>query len=450
MSQNPRPPATPEPAAPLPAQVDDRRLRWLGIVIVLIVFGGFGTWAMLAPLSSAANAPGVIAVESYRKTLQHLEGGIVKTIDVRDGQAVEKGQVLMTLEDTQPRAQLEVLRGQYFLTLAREARLVAQRDGLGHVSYPRELLQEQKDERVQDAIRVQNQTFRARNTAQEGEIQLYQQQIGQLQAKAEGMRSQRASREQLVASFRSELEDFRALLKLCFAEKHKVREFERNLAENEGQLGELNSNLAAIDLQVSETKLKALQLQKELQREVAKELSEVQAQLFEQRDKMQSVQDIVARAIVRAPQAGTVLDLQAHTLGAVVKPGARLMDIVPQGEQLVVEAKVSPIDIDRVHMGQTAEIRFTAFKMRDTPRVDGKVIALSADRLVDEADPQKVPYYLARVEITPKGLQDLARHNLELMAGMPAEVLIITGERTLFHYLIDPLKNTVARSLNED
>ena len=158
----------------------------------------------------------------------------------------------------------------------------------------------------------------------------------------------------------------------------------------------------------------------------------------------------MTRTVVRAPQAGTVLDLQPHTLGAVVKPGAKLMDIVPQGERLVVEAKVLPIDIDRVRIGQTAEIRFTAFKMRDTPRVDGKLIALSADRLVDEGDQQKAPYYLARVEITAKGLQDLARNKLELVAGMPAEVLINTGERTLFHYLIDPLKNTVARSLIED
>ena len=190
-----------------PAPVDDRRLKWLGILMVLIVFGGFGTWAALAPLSSAAYGPGVIAVESYRKTVQHLEGGIVKTILVRDGQAVQKDEVLITLEDTQPRAQLEVLRGQYFMTLARAARLVAQRDGLGQVQYPRELLDHQKEERVQD------QTFRARKAAQEGEISVYEQQIGQLQAKAAGLRAQKSSREQLVASFRGELNDFQALLK---------------------------------------------------------------------------------------------------------------------------------------------------------------------------------------------------------------------------------------------
>ena len=439
-----------EDDAALPAPADDRRFRWLGILIVLIVFGGFGTWAFLAPLSSAAHAPGVIAVESYRKTVQHLEGGIVKAIGVRDGQAVAKDQILITLEDTQPRGQLEVYRGQYFITLAREARLIAQRDGLGAVQYPPELLENQKEDRVHDAIRVQNQTFRARRAAQDGEIGVYQQQIGQLQAKASGIRSQKASRDELVGSFRGELEDFRSLLREGYAEKQKVRELERNLANTEGQLGELVSNLAATDLQISETKLKILQLNKEMQREVAKELAEVQAQLFELREKMQAVKDTVARTVIRAPHAGTVLDLTVHTLGAVIKPGAKLLDIVPQGERLIVEAKVSPIDIDRVRAGQTAEVRFSAFKMRDTPRIDGKVLALSADRLIDESDPQKSPYYLARVEITPEGLKDLARQKLDLLAGMPAEVLINTGERTLFDYLVDPIKHSMARAFIED
>ncbi len=420
------------------------------MLIVLVVFGGFGAWAMLAPLSSAASAPGVIAVESYRKTVQHLEGGIVKLIHVRDGQTVTKDQVLITLEDTQPRGQLEVLRGQYFIVLAREARLSAQRDGLAQVSYPGDLMQYQADARAQEAMRVQNQTFRVRKLAHEGEIAVYEQQIGQLQAKADGLSSQRKSREQLVSSFRGELDDFQALLKEGYTEKQKVRELERNWANSSGQLGELTANLAAIDLQVSETRLKILQLKKEIQREVAKELSEVQAQVFELREKMQSLQDTVERTVVRAPQAGTVLDLQVHTLGAVVRPGAKLMDIVPRGERLVVEAKVAPIDIDRVHIGQIADIRFTAFKTRDTPKVDGKVIALSADVLVDETDARKVPYYLARVDITPQGLKDLTRQKLDLVAGMPAEVLINTGTRTLFDYLIDPIKNTAARSMIED
>jgi membrane fusion protein, epimerase transport system len=442
--------AKPALVPPEASSKDGRWLRRIGIVIVLTMFGGFGTWAALAPLSSASQAQGTIVVEGYRKTVQHLEGGIVKSIAVRDGQAVEKDEVLITLEDTQPRAQLEVLRGQLFTTLAREARLVAQRDGLGRVAYPHDLLASQNDARVKDAIRVQDQIFRVRKTGLDGEAGLYEQQIGQLHAKAGGLRAQKTSRELLVRSFQSELEDFQALLKQGYAEKQKVREFERNLASSESQLGDLLSSLAATDLQVSETKLKILQLQKDLQREVAKDLSEVQTQLFEVREKLQSVQDTVERTVVRAPQAGTVLDLTMHTLGGVVRPGVKLLDIVPQGEKLVVDAKVSLVDIHRVRIGQIAEIRFTAFKQRDTPKIDGKVIALSADRLIDEADERKAPYYLARIEITPKGRQDLSRYKLDLISGMPAEVLINTGERTMFKYLTDPLRNTLARSFNEE
>jgi membrane fusion protein, epimerase transport system len=427
----------------------DRRLRRMGLVVILVVFAGFGSWALLAPLSSAALAPGVVAVESYRKTVQHLEGGIVRSLEVRDGQQVEKDQVLITLEDTQPRAQLEVLRGQYFVALAREARLITQRDGLPQIAFPRELLAHQKDERVQEVMRVQTQTFRVRRAAQEGEVALYQQQIAQLQAKGAGLRSQKASSDRLVASFGGELEDFQVLLKHGYAEKQKVRELERSLAQSQGQVGDLTSNLAATELQISETRLKIIQLQKELQREVARELNEVQTHLFELREKLQSVQDTVARTVIRAPQAGVVLELGVHTLGAVVKPGEKLMDIVPRGERLIIEAKVSPVDIDSLRVGQTAEVRFSAFKARDTPKVDGTLVMLSADRLLDSSDEKKTPYYLARVEISQQGLKELSRQRLELVAGMPAEVLINTGERTLFDYLIDPIKNTVARSLIE-
>lgn len=427
---------------------DDRRFRRLGFLVVFAVFGGLGTWAAVAPLSSAALAPGVITVENYRKTVQHLEGGIIKTIRVRDGDSVEKDQVLATLDDTQPRAQLEVLRGQYYIAAAREARLIAQRDGLNEVRYPPNLLVHADDPRVDDAIRIQNHTFTVRKTAHDGEISLYRRQIEQLRAKLKGLQAQITSRDRLVKSFRHELEDFEALLKEGYTERQKVRELERNLAQSEGQRGELASELAATELQISETELKILQLEKELQREVAKELGEVQAALFELREKIQSLESTVARTVVKAPEPGMVLGLSVHTLGGVIQPGGKILDIVPQDERLVVEARLSPQDIDRIQLGQMAEVRFTAFKSRDTPKIEGKLMVVSADRLVDEQT--QTSYYLARVEITPEGLQDLARQKLDLVPGMPAEVLINTGERTLFEYLTDPFVNTVTRSFIED
>ncbi|MGZ8244817.1 HlyD family type I secretion periplasmic adaptor subunit [Methylomagnum sp.] len=440
--------ATPE-ILPAP-RGDDRPIRRIGFVIVTLVFGVFGTWAALAPLDSAALAPGVITVENYRKTVQHLEGGIIRTIQVRDGESVTKDQVLATLDDTQPRAQLEVLRGAFYIAAAREARLAAQRDGLSEVRYPQDLLAHRDDARVQDAMRMQNQTFAVRRSAHEGETSLYQRQVEQLRAKAHGLKSQKQSRERLVDSYRGELKDFASLLEEGFTEKQKVRELERSLAQSEGQLGELQADIAATELEIAETELKMLQLKKDLQREVAKELGEVQSELFELREKIQSVEATVSRTVIRAPDAGMVMGLAVHTLGAVIPPGGHLLDIVPQNEKLIVEARISPIDIDRVKAGQLAEVRFSAFKSRETPKMEGKLVGLSADRLVDEHHPEQMPYYLARVEVTPEGLQDLAKQHLELVPGMPAEVLINTGERTLLDYLSRPLTDTFARSFIED
>lgn len=440
--------------APLPmtrhASGDDRPIRRLGLLFVALAFGVFGGWAALAPLDSAALAPGTIMVEGYRKTVQHLEGGIIKTIQVRDGESVVKDQVLVTLDDMQPRAQLEVLRGQYFILSSQEARLIAQRDDLAKVQYPADLLEHQNDPRVREAIHLQNQTFTARRQAQEGEIAVYQRQIEQLRAKATGLRAQKQSQDRLVNSYRGELEDFQNLLDEGFTEKQKVRDLERNLAQSEGQQGELLSNIAATELEISETELKILQLRKELQREVAKEMSEVESNLSEVREKIQSLESTVGRTVVKAPDSGMVLGLVVHTLGAVIPPGGRILDIVPQNQNLIVEAQVSPIDIDRVKIGQTAEVRFSAFKTRETPKMEGKLIGLSADKLVDETKPEKPSYYLARVAVTPDGLRDLAKQHLELVPGMPAEVLINTGARTLLQYLSRPLTDTFARSFIED
>ncbi|MGB5451286.1 MAG: HlyD family type I secretion periplasmic adaptor subunit [Sedimenticolaceae bacterium] len=439
------------PASPVDDKAtSDRRFRIFGFAIIVIVFFGLGTWAALAPLASAAHAPGKIRVESNRKTIQHLEGGIVKTLPVRDGDFVEQGQVLMTLDDTQARSKLEVIQGQYYLALAREARLVAQRDQRDAVIFPQTLIDLKDESRVREAMAVQEQIFRVRKSAYENEIALYAQKAEQLEAQLEGLEGQKNSSRSMVDSYSGELKDMRSLEKQGFAERRRVRELERQVAENQGELGEFIGRIASTKSEVVEAKLQSLQLQKELQREVAAELNDVQERLFQLVEQRQALQDTLSRTVIRAPQSGTVLELAIHTIGAVIREGEKLMEIVPEGERLVVEAKVSPIDIDRIAIGQTADIRFSAFKMRETLRVNGKLITLSADSIIDENDQAQTPYYLAVVEITREGLEHLAENDLTLVAGMPAEVFIKTGERTLFQYLADPLVNTVARSFIED
>jgi membrane fusion protein, epimerase transport system len=432
---------------------DDRAICRQGVALVLVVFGGFGTWAALAPLHSAALAPGVMTVEHYRKTVQHLEGGIIRSLAVQDGDSVQQDQVLATLDDIQSRAQLEVVRGQLYSRTAQEARLAAQRDGLPVVHYPQDLLAHREDPRVQDALRLQDHTFQARHAANDGARAVYRRQIEQLRAKVTGLQAQKVSRDRLVESYRGELADFTSLLKEGFTEKQKVEELDRALAQSEGHRGQLLSDMAASALQIAEIELKILQLQKDLQRDVAKELSEVQTELFQLREKVQSLESTVNRTVIKAPVSGMVLGLAVHTIGAVLPPGGRLLDIVPQHQTLIIDAQVAPIDIDRVTVGQVAEVRFSAFKTRDVPTIDGTLISLSADRIVGnnkENQSGETAYYLARVAVSPNGLEALRAANLELVPGMPAEVLIKTGARTLVQYLMKPLTDTFTRALLED
>lgn len=426
---------------------DDRPIRRLGYLIVILVFVFFGGWSLLAPLGSAALAPGSVTVEGYRKTVQHLEGGIVKAIHVRDGDTISKGQVLIELDDTSSRAQLETLRGQLFSALAREARLIAERDGKSTVIYPATLTKA-ADPRAHEDMRVQDQSFAVRKRSRAGEIEILKEQRQQLLAKIEGIKAQRTSRSSLSNSLNKELLDFRAMLKEGYIEKQKVNELERRLAESEGDRGDFAANIATAQTQISEIELKILQIDKEFQREVIEELSKVQSELSELNEKTQWLDDTVTRTLIKAPESGMVLGLTVHTLGAVIPPGGHLLDIVPQQEKLIIEAQVSPIDIDRVHTGQSCEIRFSAFKSAKTPKVSGRLITLSADRLTDEQN--KISYYLARVEVDKAGLEELRKRGLILLPGMPAEVLINTGDRTFFEYLVQPLSNIFARSLIED
>lgn len=428
----------------------EKRLRVIGVIGMLVLFGGLGTWSVLAPLDSAAIGPGVVVLENYRMAVDHLEGGIVAQVHAREGQWAKKGEVLVTLQDVQPRAQLEQIKGQWFVAVARESRLMAQRDGKGRVVFPKALLDNARDPRAADAMRVQERTFSVRSRALQGEITLYERQIAQLREKAGGLQEQRAMRERLVDSFEKERGDFEALAREGYAERQKVREMERNLALNDGQRSSLGSDIAATDVEISATQVKILQLDQTFQREVNKELAEVQAELFTLQEKMFGLEDTVKRTVITAPQDGVVHGLAVHAPGEVIKPGAHLLDIVPGNEKLIVEAKLSPTDVDQIRVGQMAEVRFTAFRQREMPKIQGQLSTLSADRMVDDVNGQKMPYYLGRVVITPEGMRQLQKLKLDLVAGMPADVIVKTGERTFWHYLTAPVTDLVIRSLKED
>ena len=440
------------PTDVLPKKIERQEnfLRIGGLVAVLLLFGGLGVWSVLAPLDSAAIGSGLVIVENYRKPIAHLEGGIVKEVRIREGQHVNKGEVLLTLEDIQPRSQLDQVQGQWLLSLAHEARLTAQRDGKSRITYPTALTARKNDSRAAEAMRLQDQTFQVRKRALDGEIMLYRRQIEQLKQKLIGLNEQKSMREKLVRSFEKERGDLQILASQGYAEMQRVREMERNLAQNEGQRASLESDMSSVELEIGSAELKILRIEQEFQREVAKELAEVQAELFSLNERNRALSDTVKRTTVVAPDDGMVLELAVHTPGEVIRPGQHVLNIVPANEQLMVEVRLLPQDIDQIMVGQTAEVRFSAFRQREMPKIEGKLVMVSADRLIDETSQDRHPYYLARVMVTPKGMRDLANLKLELVPGMPADVFIKTGSRTFWRYMTAPFSDLLVRSMRED
>jgi membrane fusion protein, epimerase transport system len=430
----------------LPAlSTNDKPIRTVGMLIVFATFGVFGLWAAFAPMDSSALAPGVLVVKAYKKTVQHLDGGIVSKILIKDGDLVQEGQPLIVLDDAQIKAQLEISRGQNITLAAQVARLSAERDQLKKIDFPA-LLNEPDNVRAVEAKLAETNIFNSHKSSHDGQIGVLNQRIGQITSKINGLQGQIASKRQLVSSYSEEIKDLKELLAEGFADKQRLRELERNHAIQTGDIAQLEAEIATNQMLMSETRLQILQIQKQFQEEVASKLSEAQAQLNDAQQRVAASQDKLERIVIKAPASGMVLGLATHTENGVITPGHPILDIVPQGAELIIEAQVSPMDIDRVTVGLQAEIRFSSFKQSQTPKMEGKVISLSPDRITDERNGNA--YYLAKVEVTPDSLKNI-RH-LQLLPGMPAEVLINTGERTLFRYLAQPASNFFARSFIED
>ncbi|MGZ5077545.1 MAG: HlyD family type I secretion periplasmic adaptor subunit [Methylobacter sp.] len=423
---------------------NDRSIRNIGAAIVFATFGIFGVWAFWAPMDSSALAPGVVVVKSHRKTVQHLDGGIVAKILVKDGDLVQEDQPLLILDDTQIKAQLGIARAQNITLAAQVARLRAERDQLKRVEYP-ELLNDVSDPRTTEAKLAENNVFNSRISTHDGQIAVLKQRISQISSKISGLQGQVDSKKQLIASLAEEIHDQKELLAEGFTDKQRLRDVERNHALQSGEMAQLNAEIATNQMLISETRLQILQLQKQFQEEVTGKLSEAQALLNDAAERLAANQDKLNRIVIKAPASGMVLGLAVHNENSVIPPGRPILEIVPQDAELIVEAQVSPMDIDRVTVGLQAEVRFSAFKQAKTPKMTGKVIHLSPDRITDERGNS---YYQARIELTPESRKDLG--NLQLLPGMPAEVMINTGERTLFEYLAQPATNFFARSFTED
>ena len=423
----------------------DAFYRIVGLLIIVLCFGLFGSWAALAPLERAAFAAGTVKVASNKKTVQHLEGGTVKRILVQDGEAVEAGDLLVELDSSQLVAQFDVFTHQLMQARIIAKRLLAEQQqklviDVDSIALPK------GDKRTQVMLANQQDLLIARTTAMSGRVNVFQQRIRQLESNRSGLIEQNNTTNMLLASYKTDLNDQNELLKEGYAQISRVRDLERNISTLNGDVAKVNSSINALDMQVNETKLNITQLRKDRTAEVAQQLAETDMAINELQEKNAILAEKISRTLILAPVTGNVLNMTLHTVGGVVAQGRSILDIVPYQDRLIVEAQIAINDIDSVAVGSTADIRFSVFNEVKSTVIEGRIEYISADRLVSENG--GFPYYLARLEVTDKGMIALEGHTL--IPGMPAEVLINTGTRTLLQYLLQPALEAYSRSFIEE
>jgi HlyD family type I secretion membrane fusion protein len=414
-----------------------------GVAVIIAAFGGFGTWAALAPLDSAVVARGELSVESNRKTVQHREGGIVREILVKNGDSVTAGQVLIRLADARAESGFDSLRGQYQAALAELVRLQAERDGLAGIAFPAQLLH--GDEQARAVMAAQNSRFDERRKRLSAQTSVLEQRIAELNEEIHGYQVQAEALTRQIDLSHKELNGLKELADMGYYPKNKLLAMERDIARLEGERGAQNAAEARARKTISETEMQLVEVRHTFREEVVKDLDQAQNKLNELREQVSAADDQVHRLEVVAPVAGTVQNLKVATIGGVIAAGADIMDIVPADDRLVIDARVQANDIEAVEADRPAEVRFSALRGRNSPVLEGKVLTVSADHLTDQRTGQ--PYYAARIEVPNEQLARLdGRH---IQPGMPVEVLVKGGERTALDYMLRPVTDSFATSFKE-
>lgn len=432
--------------APSPDALAQRSIS-LGIVLSILLFGVFGMWAALWPLATGAVAPGKVVLDTNRKTIQHLEGGIVKELLVREGQMVNAGDVLVRLDATTANARRDAQRSQYISARATEARLIAERDDDAAVTFPQELLAlDGRDTEVTEQLDTQRRLFTTRKANLKEQMDALQQRINQGSEEINGLRQQVAAAGEQMRLLNEEIAMVQSLVNSGNAVRSRLLALQRSLAQISGARGEASANIGRVNQQMNEARVNLANKKTEYLNQVVTELKDAQVQASNLSEQLRSSEAIAQRIDITAPLSGQVVGLNVHTVGGVIGPGEKIMDIVPTGDKLVVEAQVNPQDIDNVHEGLKARVRLTAYKQRRIRAVEGTVITVSADRFEDEQTGRA--YFTTRVEIPTEEIADLK--NVELTPGMPAEVLIVTGSRTMLSYLLDPIRYGFGRAFREE
>ncbi len=422
-----------------------RRLAISGAIIIAIAFAIFAAWVGFAPLSGAVIAGGAVQVDNNRKTVQHLEGGIVGEIRVRDGDRVKAGDVLMVLQDSSVDASVDLLTGQLYSETAKLARLTAERDGAPAIRFPESLTALRGTPKVSQTLKAEEQLFAVRRAAVEEQVRSLQGQIEEAKREATNLDSQVESLTKAASYLQEEVATAEKLYKENFVNRTRLLTVQRQLAETEANRSERLAELAKTRQRIGELELRILNLRTTRVQEAADGMDQTRRRVADLQERLRPSQDALRRQNVLAPVAGEIVNLKVTTVGGVITPRQPLLDIVPDETGLVVEARIGVEDIDEVRKGLPADVRLSAYSQRSTPLVKGEVVYVSADRSVDEAT--RVPFYVAHIRVNGASLAEAGA--VRLAPGMPAEVFVRTKDRTALEYLIEPITNTLRRAARE-
>jgi HlyD family secretion protein len=434
----------PTPASP---RAGLRGVTWTGNLLVICFVLGLGIWSGFAPLESAAIASGVVESESSRKTIQHLEGGIVREILVSDGDTVRTGQILIALDDTKVRAEVQSLQGQLWDATAREARLQAEQQGHEQLLFSARLEETARKESASAAtvLKAQQSIFEARRQVFQSQVAVIREKRLQVDKEIVGLNAQETAVAQRTEIAREELNMVATLVNKGLERRPRLLILEREVADLQGRRGEIAAHISRAEQVINEAQATLLKLESDRQYEIAQSLREAQNQVFQLRERLRAAEDQLSRTEVKAPEDGVVTDLRIHTPGGVIGAGAPLLDLVPRQDRLIVIARVKPEDIDVVHPGLNANVHLLPYNQRRAPRLNGTVTHVSADRLVDKRTEQ--PYYATKIRV-----QDtrIAENDIQIIPGMPAQVFITTGRGTVALYALRPLLDSFHSAFSED
>jgi len=419
-----------------------------GLIVLFVIFGVLGTWSATAPLNSAAVAPGTVFVVSNNRVVQHYEGGMVSEILVKEGEKVEKGQVLLKLSPTQAQAELSIIDAQLNEVLGLEARLKAERKLATEIEFPESLLAKRDDSDVQEVIEGQKEVFKARLNSLNGELKIYEQRTEALNEQVKGLEAVMTTLDERIESYEKEVVDWDALYKEQFADKIRLQEMQRELSRLKGERNRNVAEIGRLKVQISETDSQKILRRQQFREEVVSQLRQVQSEKVDLESRRIALADRLQRIEINAPVTGVVKGLNVFTIGEVIQSGKTLMEIVPDSKNFAVKAKVMVTDIDKVVVGLIADVRFSAFNTQITHVIEGEVYHVSADKFTDQQSGME--YFEAKVMLTEAGLKQMEADGIFMLPGMPAEVMIKIGERTLLDYFTKPFTNMFARSFNEE